>query len=94
MTQHAPHRSDYWTSFRDGSWKVIYHYLPSEASENSHYQLYNLAADPFEQQNLASSEPQQLQRLMQQLIDQLAAHDAVYPISSEGSQDRLTPQLP
>jgi arylsulfatase A-like enzyme len=91
---HAPHRSDYWTSLRDDDWKVIYHYVPSEASENSHYQLYNLAADPFEQQNLASSQPQQLRRMMQQLIDQLAAHDAVYPLAGEDSQNRLKPQLP
>ena len=29
---HAPHRSEYWTSYRDGPWKVIYHYIPSELS--------------------------------------------------------------
>ena len=45
---HSPHRSDYFTCYRQGDWKVIYHYFPSEASENSHYQLYNLAEDPFE----------------------------------------------
>src|SRR5262249_54177476 len=27
---HAPHRSDYWTSYREGKWKVVYHYVPSE----------------------------------------------------------------
>jgi len=25
---HAPHRSDYFTTYRDGDWKVIYHYYP------------------------------------------------------------------
>ena len=50
---HAPHRSDYFTMYRDGAWKVIYHYFPSPASEDSHYQLFNLADDPFEQNNLA-----------------------------------------
>jgi arylsulfatase A-like enzyme len=91
---HAPHRSDYWTSLRDGDWKVIYHYVPSEASENSHYQLYNLADDPFEQNNLASAEPQHLRRIMQRLIEQLEASDAVYPVEAEGSATPLKPQLP
>ncbi len=43
---HSPHRSDYFTCYRSGDWKVIYHYFPSEASENSYYQLYNLATTP------------------------------------------------
>jgi hypothetical protein len=49
---HSPHRSDCVTVYRDGAWKVIYHYFPSAASENSHYQLFNLSEDPFEQRNL------------------------------------------
>ena len=66
-TRTAPHRSDYFTCYRDGDWKVIYHYFPSEASENSHYQLFNLADDPFEQTNLAASQPDELRRMMQGL---------------------------
>ena len=27
---HAPHRSDYFTTYREGAWKVIYHYFPTE----------------------------------------------------------------
>jgi arylsulfatase A-like enzyme len=87
---HAPHRSEYFTVYRDGPWKVIYHYFPSEASENSHYQLYNLADDPFEQRNLASSDPENLRRLMQGLIAALQAQQAVYPVDSDGT----TPALP
>jgi len=90
---HAPHRSDYWTSFREGDWKAIYHYMPSKASENSHYQLYNLASDPFEQKNLAESQPQELRRMMKGLIGQLKFHNAAYPMAL----DRLSspePQLP
>jgi arylsulfatase A-like enzyme len=90
---HAPHRSDYWTSYRAGSWKVIYHYFPSAVSENSHYQLFDLAADPFEQKNLATSHPDELQRLMRELIAALAAHDAVFPRDkAEGKP--VIPQLP
>ncbi len=90
---HAPHRSDYFTTFRDGDWKVIYHYFPSEVSEGSHYQLFNLKADPFEQKDLATSEPAQLQRLMQGLIAGLEKQGAVYPVDKETKQ-ALKPGLP
>lgn len=87
---HAPHRSDYFTVYRHGAWKVIYHYLPSAASENSHYQLYNLSDDPFEQQNLAASHPDDLRRMMQGLVTSLEQHNAVYPVDKDG----LTPLRP
>jgi arylsulfatase A-like enzyme len=90
---HAPHRSDYWTSYRDGDWKVIYHYYPSAVSENSHYQLFNLAADPFEQKNLATTAPVELRRLMQGLITALENHKAVYPVD-KASGTPLKPKLP
>jgi arylsulfatase A-like enzyme len=89
---HAPHRSDYWTSYRDGAWKVIYHYFPSAASENSHYQLFNLANDPFEQKNLAAEEPAELRRMMQNLVAALEEHHAVYPVGEDGSP--MKPKLP
>lgn len=90
---HAPHRSDYWSSLRDGSWKVIYHYVPSKASGDSHYQLFNLSEDPFEQNNLAETQPEELRRMMQNLISQLEAHDAVYPLNPDRSGP-AAPQLP
>ncbi|MEJ7640014.1 MAG: hypothetical protein WKF75_19105 [Singulisphaera sp.] len=61
---HSPHRSDYFTVYRDGPWKVIYHYFPSTASEGSHYQLFHLGNDPFEQKNLAPTHPDDLRRMM------------------------------
>lgn len=90
---HAPHRSDYWTSYREGPWKVIYHYYPSEASENSHYQLFNLADDPFEQNNVASAEPAVLKRMMGTLIAALEKQHAVYPTDEDGATPRK-PRLP
>ena len=89
---HAPHRSDYFTVYRDGAWKVIYHYVPSAASENSHYQLYNLAEDPFEQDNLAASHPDELGRMMQAVAAALEAYDAVYPVGEDGAA--LKPEVP
>jgi arylsulfatase A-like enzyme len=91
---HAPHRSDYFTCYRHGDWKVIYHYLPSKASENSHYQLYNLAEDPFEQENLAASKPDQLRRMMQGLIASLEQHNALYPVDKNDGNTPLKPRLP
>jgi arylsulfatase A-like enzyme len=90
---HAPHRSDYFSLLRDGPWKVIYHYFPSPASEGGHYQLYHLGEDPFEQTNLADSHPDELRRMMQQLIHQLQEHDALYPVSEDGKTP-VTPQMP
>jgi len=90
---HSPHRSDYFTVYRSGPWKVIYHYFPSKASEDSHYQLFHLADDPFEQRNLASSHPDELRRLMQELIAALQRHDAVYPLDKKGGT-MVKPKLP
>ncbi|MCB1279845.1 sulfatase [Prosthecobacter sp.] len=90
---HSPHRTNYFTVFRDGDWKVIYHYFPTEVSEGSHYQLYNLKDDPFEQKNLATTNPAELKRLMQGLIAGLEAQHAVYPVE-KGTTTPVKPQLP
>jgi arylsulfatase A-like enzyme len=89
---HSPHRTSYFTCFRRGDWKVIYHYFPSEASEGSHYQLYNLATDPFESTNLATSNPEQLRTMMRGLADSLKHHNALYPLDNDAKT--LEPKLP
>ena len=89
---HSPHRSDYFTVYRDGPWKVIYHYFPSAASEYSHYQLFNLKDDPFEQNNLATADTVELRRMMKRLIAALKRCHAVYPVDKNGAP--LKPQLP
>ena len=80
---HGPHRTDYWTSLRDGRWKVIYHYFPTAVSGGSHVQLFDLGADPFEQQDLATSRPDELKRMLQLLVKSLEEHQAVYPIDDD-----------
>jgi len=82
---HSPHRSDYFTCYRHGDWKVIYHYYPSKASEDSHFQLYNLAKDPFEQKNLSTAKPDQLRVMMQGLIAGLERQNALYPVGRDGA---------
>lgn len=96
---HAPHRSNYFTTWRDGDWKVIYHTLPEVRTHGGfiqfsggHYELFNLADDPFEATNLADSQPQQLTKMMQGMIIALEQHQAVYPVDKAGNE--LRPQLP
>jgi arylsulfatase A-like enzyme len=81
---HAPHRSHYFTSYRNGNWKVVYHYVPSPQSEGSPYQLFHLGEDPFEQTNLAASRPTELRRLMTELVAGLEAQNALYPLDKPG----------
>lgn len=97
---HAPHRSNYFTVWRDGDWKVIYHYLPDVPthgeliqSGGARYQLFNLAKDPFEQNDLATTEPAELRRMMEGLIAQTELHRARYPVAADG-KTRLKPELP
>jgi arylsulfatase A-like enzyme len=90
---HAPHRSEYFTSYREGPWKVVYHYLPTAVSGHSHYQLFHLADDPFEQQDLAATQPDQLRRMMQRLAAALEQHQAVYPVDQDGTTP-LKPRMP
>lgn len=90
---HSPHRTDYFTTYRNGDWKVIYHYFPTAVSEGSHYQLFNLKADPFEQKNLAATEPAELKRMMQRLIAGLEQQGAVYPVEKD-TRLALRPKVP
>lgn len=90
---HAPHRSHYFTTYRDGAWKVIYHYFPTEVSGGSHYQLFHLETDPYEQKDLSQSHPADLKRLMEKLIAGLEAQNAVYPVEKDGTT-RVKPKLP
>jgi arylsulfatase A-like enzyme len=76
---HGPHRSSYFTVYRDGPWKLIYHYFPSEVSEGSHFQLFKLESDPFEQRNLALERPEMVSSLARQMMAALSDQRAVYP---------------
>lgn len=96
---HGRHRSNYFTTWRDGDWKVIYHAIPQEPANDGslqfnggHYELFNLATDPFESTNLAESQPDHLKRMMVGMIKSLQQHSAVYPVSPDGK--RAMPKLP
>lgn len=89
---HGPHRSEYWTSYREGPWKVIYHYRPADEA-GPRYELFNLAQDPFESTDLATTAPGQLTRLMRGLISALESHGALFPVAADGVTP-LPPRLP
>ena len=90
---HSPHRTDYFTTFRQGDWKVIYHYFPTAVSGGSHYQLFNLKSDPFEQKDLAASQPNKVKELVQEMVRRLATQGAVFPLEKDG-QTRAKPIIP
>ena len=85
---HFPHshRSSYFTAFRKGDWKLIYHY-----KGKAKYELYDLQKDPFETKNLAESEPRKLKEMTKAMIARLETEDALYPAEGEKV---LKPLLP
>lgn len=96
---HGPHRSNYFTTWRDGDWKVIYHALPETKTtggfiqfEDGNYELFNLRDDPFESTNLAQSHPDKLREMMDGLISQLELHTAAYPVDAK--QKPVRPRRP
>jgi arylsulfatase A-like enzyme len=73
---HGDHRTNYFTSLVDADWKVVYHY-PVEGEAT--YELFHLKNDPFEKENLATSNPAELKRMMEILDKELKAKKANYP---------------
>ncbi|MDF1657692.1 MAG: sulfatase-like hydrolase/transferase [Verrucomicrobiales bacterium] len=94
---HGPHRSNYFSVWRDGDWKVIFHALPEIAahggfsqSGGAHYELFNLETDPYEQTNLAESNPEELKRMIENLASQLDEKGAQYPVDESGNEIKPT----
>jgi arylsulfatase A-like enzyme len=78
---HYPHprhgESHFFTTWRKDQWKVIYEYF-DEGEQR--YALYDLAGDPSESRDLAAEKPERLRSLMQNMVRELEAMDALYPI--------------
>ena len=87
---HFPHahRSSYFTSLVDANWKIIYHYQVAEAPL---YELFNLKDDPFEANNIADKNPEQLKKMMLKLVDEIKDKEGLYP-EKEGTL--LEPIMP
>ena len=87
---HGPHNSTYFTSYRSKDWKVVYDYNP-EGNGGPKHALFNLKADPFENENLAAKNPEKLKQLITAMTKQLEAEGALYPVDANGNE--LRPRL-
>ncbi len=83
---HFPHahRGNYFTAFRNDDWKLIYWYHPETPAQPT-YELYNLAVDPFENNNLAGSKKDVLASMIKQMASQLESEGALYPEDANGN---------
>lgn len=88
---HGPHRSNYFTVWRDGDWKLIHHARPArDGAKNQvkfaggNYQLFNLVKDPFEQRDLAAVKSDLLKEMVKGMATALREHDALYPVDQKG----------
>ena len=79
---HAPHRSNYFTVFRQGDWKLIYHYLPEPSSPQM--QLFDLSKDPYEQTDLAETRPKERDNLLIRMREKLIEQRSLYPVDQDG----------
>jgi arylsulfatase A-like enzyme len=83
---HFPHshNSSNFTSYINGDWKIIYNYGKARPkgygnrSEGESVELFNLAKDPYEQHDLASSQPEKLVEMKKLMIKALDAAGAQY----------------
>lgn len=82
---HFPHdhNGSYFTSFRNGNWKLIYRYNP-ETPDRPSYELYNLADDPFENTDLSESRTDVLRHMITEMAEQLEEEGALYPEDKDG----------
>ena len=83
---HFPHehRGSYFTTYREGDWKLIYYYNP-ELPNRPAYELYNLKKDPIEIHNLATTETERLIRMTEAMARQLEEEGALYPEDKDGN---------
>ncbi len=84
---HFPHsREDkYFTTYREGDWKLIYHYMPKLNNRNSHFELYNLKSDRSESHDVSEIFPEVVKELMNKMVNDLEAKNALYPTDSLGN---------
>jgi hypothetical protein len=74
ILRHMPHehRSNYFVWFREGDWKLIYRF------DSNLFELYDLASDPDESQNLAGAQPTRVMTMARAMARELDASWGVY----------------
>lgn len=82
---HFPHahRGQYFTTYREGDWKLIYYYNPQTDGIPT-CKLYNLRKDPFEKNDIASLNPKKRRQMCKAMITRLAKEHALYPVDKNG----------
>ena len=88
---HFPHshRSSYFTAFRKGDWKLIYHYDKPSGPSDDKVELFNLSEDRNESFNLVLSNPEKLREMMEAMKAALEESGAQLPLSKDGGEPHL-----
>ena len=88
---HFPHkhRTSYFTSLVKSDWKIIYHY---QIEDQPSYELFNLKKDPFETNNIADKNPEQLKIMMKVLSDEMKSKKALYPEKDKRPLELIMPR--
>lgn len=91
---HFPHqhRGSYYTTWRNGPWRLIYYYNP-EHPESPWCVLYNLEKDPFETTDVLEGNLDTARRLLREMTERLARENAAYPVDFEGRTILPDPDL-
>lgn len=86
MLVHYPHdhRSEYFTTLRQGSWKLIHNYAPRG------FELYHLGRDLSETNNLAKAEPERVSAMAGRMLEIIKESGGQWPVLAEdGSEDPI-----
>lgn len=91
---HFPHehRGSYFTTYREGDWKLIYYYHP-ENPAHPEAVLYNLKDDREERHDLSARYPAKRRQLLRHMCRQLQREGALYPVDRQGNELRPDPEL-
>jgi len=72
---HGQHNNNLFTTYMSGDWKIIYNY------RNETWELYNLAKDIGEKNNLIDQQPQKAHELAKAMMTELKSQNAQFPVS-------------
>ncbi len=80
-------------ALRQGDWKLRWQYKPFGTEE---WELFNLAADPGERQNLAAQEEEKLRELQAFWDEYVATNNVILPSRSpyEGLEENMPERFP
>jgi arylsulfatase A-like enzyme len=78
---------------RQGDWKIRWQYKPLGKED---WELFNLAADPGERQDLAAQHPEKLEQMLVLWDDYVQTNNVILPTRSpfETLEDQLPPRVP